>query len=205
VPERLKSKVEESDGGNSTAFSPNSHTKMNESNARATLRALGITPTPELIRNWMRASEVEHKLKAVEPELIADRPQPLGVEHLTEAIITCEAKSRVDGLPQGSSKSNLEPILVEQGTLEKPATRRKPGRPRIIASWFPAVAQTMADGTSLRTALAINRLYLSKTEMRALYRNVTFKAMHQEVRRRFLTEHFGRRQTQRRMGGSYQS
>jgi hypothetical protein len=110
-----------------------------------------------------------------------------------EPILIHSFKPRADGLPQGSSKSNLEPVLVEQGTLEKTTRRRKPGRPRIIASWFPAVAQTMADGTSLRTALAINRLYLSKTEMRALYRNVTFKAMYQEARRRFLIEHYGRR------------
>jgi len=166
---------------------------MNESDAKATLRQLGITPTPELIRNWIRANEVEHKVDAEEPELSKGHLLPPSLAHQSPPISTGEIKSRADGLPHGASNSNLEPVLIEQGTLEKGSSGRKPGRPRIIASWFPAVAQSMADGTSLRVALAINRLYLSKTQMRALYRNVTFKAMHQEARRRFLIEHFGRR------------
>jgi hypothetical protein len=70
--------------------------------------------------------------------------------------------------------------------------RRKPGRPLTIASWFPAVAETMADGTTLRTALAIHGLTLSANEMRALYRNKTFKGLYQEARRRYLIENWGR-------------
>lgn len=50
----------------------------------------------------------------------------------------------------------------------------------------------MADGTSLRTALAINGLNLSETEMRALYRNRTFRGPYQEGRRRYLIENWGR-------------
>jgi hypothetical protein len=51
--------------------------------------------------------------------------------------------------------------------LENPAqTGRKPGRPLTNASWFPAVAETIADGTTLRTALAIHGLSLSANEMR---------------------------------------
>lgn len=70
--------------------------------------------------------------------------------------------------------------------------RRKPGRPRIVASWFPAVAQTMADGTTLRSALVMNGLSLSENEMRALYRNRTLQALYQEARRRYLIENWGR-------------
>ena len=108
------------------------------------------------------------------------------------------SKSRADGLPRGSTESSLQPVWLEQGTLAKTSNREKSGRARTIASWFPAVAQTMADGTNLRTALATNRLSLSKSEMRALYRNTTFKALYQEARRRFLIEHFGRRPALRR-------
>jgi hypothetical protein len=72
------------------------------------------------------------------------------------------------------------------------ATRRKRGRPLTVAPWFPAVAETMADGTRLRTALAIRGLTLSANEMRALYRNKTFKGLYQEARRRYLIENWGR-------------
>jgi hypothetical protein len=51
----------------------------------------------------------------------------------------------------------------------------------------------MADGTTLRTALAMNRLSLSANEMRALYRNRTFKGLYQEARRRYLIENWGRK------------
>jgi hypothetical protein len=51
----------------------------------------------------------------------------------------------------------------------------------------------MADGTTLRTALAINGLALSANEMRALYRNRTFQALYQEARRRYLLENWGRK------------
>lgn len=69
---------------------------------------------------------------------------------------------------------------------------RKPGRPLTVASWFPAVAATMADGTTLRTALAMNGLTLSANEIRSLYRNKTFKGLYQEARRRYLIENWGR-------------
>jgi hypothetical protein len=51
----------------------------------------------------------------------------------------------------------------------------------------------MADGTTLRSALAMNRLTLSANEMRALYRNKTFKGLYQEARRRYLIENWGRK------------
>ena len=171
---------------------------MNESEARTALRELGVTPTPELIRNWIRAAEVEHRLQAEEWELTGEHPQPPAVAQQSDPT---SSKSRADGKPQGSSNSVLKPVLVQQGTLEKPPVefiqfpagykRRKSGRPRIIASWFPAVAKTMADGTTLRTALAINGLSLRANEMRALYRNRAFQALYQQARRRFLIENWG--------------
>ncbi len=92
------------------------------------------------------------------------------------------------------------PIYQE---LERPDGRRKPGRPRIVASWFPKVAQTMADGTSLKTTLAMNGLNLSKSEVRACYRNRTLKALYTEARRRYLAEHYGRKPTHRAVFGRY--
>ena len=157
---------------------------MNESQARRALIELGIRPTRQLIENWIRADEAERLLES------GDRLAVVAAFEPTDDAAEAAPDSQH---PQGYSKSNLEPILRDQGTLEKPPKKRKAGRPRIVASWFPAVAKTMADGTSLRTALAINRLSLSKREMRACYRNRTFQAMYHEARRRFLIEHYGRR------------
>jgi hypothetical protein len=181
---------------------------MNKYDARTSLLELGIVPTKALIAAWEKAAIAEESLAGLDRESDSSRPaySPIVVPTI-ESDHPCQpstpTKVRADGKPQGSSNSNLGPVLVQQGTLENKSGRRKPGRPRIIASWFPAVAKTMADGTSLRTALAINRLYLSETEMRALYRNVTFKAMYQEARRRFLIEHFGRRPTLRGRVGRF--
>ena len=61
-------------------------------------------------------------------------------------------------------------------------TTRKGGRPRVVASWFPAVAQSMADGTPLRDALRLNGITLEKRQIRALYRNEEFKKLWQEAR-----------------------
>ena len=51
---------------------------MNESNARAELRQLGIAPILELIRNWMRAAEAEHRFgpeeSTFERRLSCDEP-----------------------------------------------------------------------------------------------------------------------------------
>jgi len=81
-----------------------------------------------------------------------------------------------------SSKSRLEPVLRETGHLERAPGRRKPGRPRIIASWFPQVAETMADGTSLKAALERNGITLDSAQLRALYRNTEFRRIVRETR-----------------------
>jgi len=61
----------------------------------------------------------------------------------------------------------------------------------------------MADGTSLKMALAMNGISLSKSELRACYRNRTLQALYQEARRKFLAEHYGREPALRAKIGRY--
>ena len=97
--------------------------------------------------------------------------------------------------PHPSSESNLEPLLRSRGELVRPAGPRKAGRPRIVASFYPALARVMADQTSLPKALRILGLHLDKRQIRALYRSREFKEMYQEARREFLAD-YGKRSTQ---------
>ena len=46
-------------------------------------------------------------------------------------------------------------------------------------------------------------LAVSKSEVRACYRNRTLKAMYQEARRRYLAEHYGRKPSLRAKIGRY--
>jgi hypothetical protein len=87
-----------------------------------------------------------------------------------------------------SSRSNLKPLLQASGELVRPAGRRKPGRPRIIASFYPALARVMADQTPLPKALRILGIHLDKRQIRALYRSREFSQMYQEARRQWLRE-----------------
>ncbi len=129
-----------------------------------------------------------------------------GIPTTHQAVLDWVARNRTSGLAAAAVEQAL---AAPQTSQAEPPTgisrlarfavppaeaprRRKPGRPLTIASWFPAVAKTMADGTPLRTALAINGLSLCANEMRALYRNRTFQALYQEARRRFLIENWGR-------------
>jgi hypothetical protein len=158
--------------------------------AKAELRKLGIIrPDAALIENWSRAASASRAYESEAPSRAEASAEPSEPTTETPAPRT--------------SKSRLEPVLREAGTLERPAGRRKPGRPRIIASWFPKVAETMADSTSLKTALAINGIKLSKNEVRACYRNRTLQALYQEARRVFLAEHYGRKSTMRAVIGRY--
>lgn len=164
---------------------------MNETQARSDLLAMGIRPNPALVADYMRAAEAESEM-----EISGEERAP------TETLMPAPESLPVADNGR-SSKSNLEPVLRETGQLERPAGPRKPGRPRIIASWFEKVAQTMADGTSLKTALAMNGLSLSKSEVRACYRNETLRALYTEARRRYLAEHYGRKPTLRAKIGRY--
>ncbi len=154
--------------------------------ARAALRELGVrSPSEALIENWLRAAEAEGETEEAEAAQAIPGPQQ-------------EAQASHTG-----PSSHLEPGLRAAGTLERPPGPRKPGRPRIIASWFPKVAETMADGTSLKMALSINGLHLSKGEIRACYRNRTLRDMYTRARNKFMQEHYGRRPTLRAKFGRY--
>jgi len=144
--------------------------------AREALRALGIrNPSPDLVKNWIRADRAEEEPELpLPPPLPFPRPNPPPPPPKAEVL---RPKHR-----RGSSKSNLEPALKEQGTLQRPHGVRKPGRPRVVASWFPAVARTMADGTPLKEALKKHGIALDKAQIRALYRNEEFKRLFREAR-----------------------
>lgn len=157
-------------------------------------------PNRDLIENWLRAAASAERAAEQERAPAQPRAPEPSVAGPKQASLASPATPPARSIstsqppyPPRPGKSLLEPILRDQQVVEKPTTRRKPGRPRIVANWFPAVAKTMADGTTLRTALAINRLALSANEMRSLYRNRTFQGLYQEARRRYLLENWGRK------------
>ena len=148
--------------------------------ARAALRALGLrNPSDSLIQHWIQANRAEQE----RPPSWPTPPHPTQRASKPSAE-PAEARNFRPKRPRGYSKSNLEPLLREQGTLEKPRGVRKPGRPRVVASFFPALARTMADGTPLRDALKRHGITLDKNQIRALYRNSEFKRLYQEARHR---------------------
>lgn len=172
---------------------------MNESDARAALREMGIKPSRQLIENWIRAAEAEEAWS--EP---VSKPVPISERDSLEALAPIIATESEQPTTVRSSKSSLLPRLQESGELTRPPGPRRAGRPRIIACWFPKVAETMADGTSLKMALAINGIIsLSKSEIRACYRNRTLQALYQEARQNFLAANYGRRPTLRAKIGRY--
>ncbi len=148
-----------------------------EDMARAALRALGIrNPAPSLVENWIRANSVTEQESELSP------PTPLPFPRSVQPPPQPKAEDFRPKHRRGYSKSNLEPTLREQGALERPHGSRKAGRPRVVASWFPAVARTMADGTPLRLALKRHGITLDKRQIRALYRNEEFKRLYREER-----------------------
>ena len=156
---------------------------VDESDARRALRDLGIPPNKGLIRAWLQAARAEElsEEESSDAPSLPPRPSPTARPSAPGA-----PKPRH---PRGYSKSQLEPVLRKQGTLERQPGRRKRGRPRVIASWFKQVADTMTDGSSLRFALKHNGLTLDAAQIRALYRNIEFRRFYQEARsRRLLTE-----------------
>jgi hypothetical protein len=152
---------------------------MDTSDARRALKDLGIVPTRGLIRAWLQAARAEELSREDVPSdalCQPPKPSPAG-----RPAAVADSRPRH---PLGYSKSQLEPVLRAQGTLERQQGRRKRGRPRIVASWFNEVAAAMADGTSLRLALQRHGISLDKSQIRALYRNREFKRMYQESRGR---------------------
>lgn len=148
---------------------------MNESNAKAALRAQGIrNPSRQLVEDYMRVQQAEERALEV-PSLRS-----------VDGIESAEAKP--EPKPHPSSESNLEPLLRERGELQREHPR-KPGRPRVLASWMAAVANVMSDGTTLRQALSRCGIYgLTPKQIRSLYRNRAFQALYKEARRKWLSE-----------------
>ena len=148
--------------------------------ARAALRALGIrNPSASLIQHWIQANRAEQEPP---PSWLIPAP-PLPTQRASKpSAEPAEARNFRPKRPRGYSKSNLEPSLREQGTLERPRGVGKPGRPRVVASWFPEVASAMADGTTLREALKHHGIALDEKQVRALYRNSEFRKLYQEAR-----------------------
>ncbi len=158
---------------------------MTEQDAKAALRAQGITsPSKSLIENWLRVQQYEEAASPPPPlrETVGDM-QPC----VSSSVSLEDTKTSVS---RPSSESALEPILRERGELQRPAGRRKAGRPRVQAPWFQAVATAMSDGTPLRQALAICGIYrLTPKQIRSLYRNRAFQALYKEARRKWLSEY----------------
>ena len=163
---------------------------MNEQDAKSAIRAQGITnPSKALIKNWLR---VQHCEEAASPT-----PAPREtVGDMQPCISPSLSLEETQSVGRPSSESNLEPLLRQRSELERPAGRRKAGRPRVQAPWFQAVAATMADGTPLREALRLRGINgLSVRQVRALYRNRAFQTLYKEARRKFLSD-YGKRSSQ---------
>jgi len=149
---------------------------MNEADARAALRAQGITnPSKGLVENWLKVHEAS-------PHSVQEAQEPQQQPALDKPP---EQEPR----ERPSSRSTLEPHLRESGQLERPAGPRKAGRPRILAPFFQCLATAMSDGTPLREALSRCGVHgLSPREIRALYRNRALRTMREEARQKWLRE-----------------
>lgn len=165
--------------------------KMNESDVKAALRAQGIRdPSRQLVSDWLRMQQSQEW--ALE---LPDSAQEVPSEP------SSAGEAQPSALERPSSKSNLAPLLRERGELQRPAGRRKPGRPRVQAPWFQAVATVMSDGTTLRQALAAVGVHgLTERQIRSLYRNSVLKAMRREARQKWLREWGVKPRTRRRYG-----
>lgn len=164
---------------------------MTEQDARAALRAQGITnPSNALVENWLRVQQYEEAASLPPPsrERVGDM-QPC----INPSLSLEDTTTSVD---RPSSESNLEPLLRERGELVREHPR-KPGRPKVVAPWFQALATRMADGTSMRKSLASLGIHLGQREIRALYRNTALSAMRREARQKWQRE-WGLRSRRRR-------
>ena len=155
---------------------------MTDQDAIAALREFGITnPSKSLIESWLCVRQYE---ETASPPPVA-RETVRDMQRCVSSSASLEDTTRV-GRP--SSESSLKPLLRERGELQRQPGLRKSGRPRIIAPWFEALATRMADGTSMRKALASLGIHLSQCEMRALYRSRALTAMRREARQKWLRE-----------------
>ena len=171
---------------------------MTRQQALDALRAQGIrNPSPQLVEDYMRVQQAEEWALEL-PDGAQEAPEPP-----TVAPQEPSGPSSAGSEPPRptSSKSNLKPLLRERGELERPAGRRKPGRPCVQAPWFKAVATAMSDGTPLRLALAAVGVHgLTPKEIRALYRNRVLREMRKEARQKWLREWGVKPRARRRYG-----
>ena len=87
----------------------------------------------------------------------------------------------------------LDSTQTQTQPKAQPESKRKPGRPRKYAPWFPAVAKAMADGTTLRKALLWNRIILSERDIRRLYQSREFVRLYKIERHVYMHSNYGRR------------
>lgn len=158
---------------------------MTRQEAIEALQAQGIrNPSEQLVSDWLRMQQSQEwalELTDNAPELRT------GVEQEPSSPGSAGSENPTPPRPL-SSKSNLKPLLQERGELLREHPRR-PGRPKIIAPWYQAVATAMADGTPLREALSICGIYgLTPKQIRSLYRNRAFQALYREARRKWWAE-----------------
>ena len=112
----------------------------NEDVARAALRAIGIPfPSQGLIRSWIQVARGQKQLRESAKSQGPNVAPPI-TQYATRAS-SGQIGPREPRHGRGYSKSRLEQALREHGTLRRQHGPRKPGRPRIVASWFPAVAR----------------------------------------------------------------
>jgi hypothetical protein len=112
-----------------------SETTISNADLDAAVRALeaeGIPTTHQAVLDWV----AQHRPAQSGPVPAEQRPS------------TDQNRSEDPSSPQ-KGVSRLARFAVPPAEGQ---SRRKPGRPLTVASWFPAVAKTMADGTTLRTA-----------------------------------------------------
>lgn len=171
---------------------------MTRQEAIAALRAQGIrNPSQQLILDCIRANSTQEWAL----ELPDNAPAP-PTEAQQEPTGPGSGESENPAPPRPtSSKSNLKPLLRDRNELVRPAGKRKAGRPRVVAAFFPALARLMSDGTSLRAALGKLGIYgLSAKELRSLYRNRELRQLREHERLKFQSEYGLRKRRTARKG-----
>jgi hypothetical protein len=146
-------------------------TDSRDSDLTAAIRALvaeGRPTTHQAVLDWL----ARHGRRSLPPPPAAQEPR---------TAQTCEAP-RDEPQPAPPVASRPAPSAAEN----------KRGRPPRVASWFPAVAKTMADGTTLRMALLLNSIRLDACEIRRLYRLVEFRRLYSLERRMYQLQKWGR-------------
>jgi len=159
---------------------------MNESEAKAALRAQGIrNPTRQLVQDYMRLQQAQEW--ALE---VPERSQTAPIEAEQGYTVPDSTQSKwppSNSAPERrkSSESNLVPLLRQRGDLVRPRGPRKRGRPRVEGAFFPRLALLMSDGLSLGTALAAVGVHgLSRAQLRSLYRSTQLREMREEARQK---------------------